>query len=94
MFFKFQSVVGPAVEADVFGQPHQEEDKYVLLTSDDMEERCTTSSQSSQQSVPEAEISILSDEIKEQQMKRQILNNTILTLAERKPVLITAINMH
>lgn len=59
-----------------------------------MEERCTTTSQSSQQSVPEAEISILSDEIEEQQMKRQILNNTILTLAERKPVLITAINMH
>ena len=52
-----------------------------MSTSDDAEERCTTSSQSSQQSVPEAEISIWSDEIEEQQNKRQLLNNAIDSLS-------------
>ena len=52
-----------------------------MSTSDDAEERCTTSLQSSQQSVPEAEISIWSDENEEQHKKRQLLNNAIDNLS-------------
>ena len=57
--------------------------QYALATSDNSEEdKVTTSSQSSQQSIPEEEISIWADEIEEQQKKRQVLNNANRNLSE------------
>ena len=57
--------------------------QYALATSDNSEEdKVTTSSQSSQQSIPEEEISIWADGIEEQQKKRQVLNNANSNLSE------------
>ena len=77
-----QQEVELSAEGDVFEQPLWGEEKRASASSDDAEgEPYTTSSQSSQQSVPEEEISIWSDEIEEQQKKRQLLNNAISGLS-------------
>ena len=61
------------------------------MLPDSNEETATTSSQSSQQSIPEQEISIWSDEMEEQQEKRQTLNTAItsLTGGRTSPILST-----
>ena len=50
------------------------------VASDSNEDIATTSSQSSQASIPEQQISIWSDEKEEQQEKRETLNNAISNL--------------
>ena len=64
--------------------PNTDGKQHVLLISEEADETRTISSQSSQSSVPEHEVSVWSDEIEEQQLKRQTLNATLSTLTSRR----------
>ena len=54
-----------AGDEDVFELPQQNEDQGALVTSNAQQEMVSSSSQSSQQSIPEEEISIWSDEVED-----------------------------
>ena len=66
---------------DVFELPQQNEDQDALVTSNAEQEMVSSSSQSSQQSIQEEEISIWSDEVEKQQQKRQLLDNIVRSLS-------------
>ena len=70
-----------ADDEDIFEVPQENEDQGALVTSNVDQEMVSSSSQSSQQSIPEEGISIWSDEVEEQQQKRQLLNNTVSSLS-------------
>ena len=67
-------------DEDVFEKPQQNEDQGALVTPN-AEQEMVSSSQSSQQSIPEEEISIWFDEVEEQQQRRQLLNYSICSLS-------------
>ena len=70
-----------AGDEDVFELPQQNEDQGTLVTSNAEQETVSSSSQSSQRSIPEKEISIWADKVEEQQQRRQLLNNTVSSLS-------------
>ena len=70
-----------AGDEDVIELPQHNEDQGTLVTSNAEQEMVSSSSQSSQQSIPGEEISIWSDEVEEQQQRRQLLNNTVSSLS-------------